>query len=348
MRERDDWSSDDGRNGFNPHPRLAAERFESAITRSPTSGPRTLPQPYAPSEELATADPTRRLLTLFLAGKSEATLREYSRSLRHFASWIGESDTRAAIGRLLAGGHGAATEAAMSYQNSLMEKGLSPATINLMVTSVRSVIRMARAIDLIGWTIDIPQLPTLRFRDTRGPGVGAVRAMLSVCKQPRDSAILHLLFDLALRSIEVVRLDVSDYTENTLMVMGKGRRDRSALTIPAPARLALEGWLIDRGTAPGPLFVSLDRVHSGARLSTRGLRWLVAELGERAGVGHVRCHGLRHSGITAALDLTGGDVRAVAGFSRHRDIRTVMIYDDNRRDEAGRIAEMVAGATGGK
>jgi len=52
---------------------------------------------------------------------------------------------------------------------------------------------------------------------------------------------------------------------------------------------------------------------------------------------------LRHAAITEALDITRGDVRAVQKFSRHRDLRTLTVYDDNRRDLAGEVAKLVAG-----
>jgi integrase/recombinase XerC len=55
-------------------------------------------------------------------------------------------------------------------------------------------------------------------------------------------------------------------------------------------------------------------------------------------------HGLRHAGITEALERTGGNVRAVQHSSRHRDLRTLTTYDDNRTDWAGEVAELVAGA----
>jgi integrase/recombinase XerC len=51
---------------------------------------------------------------------------------------------------------------------------------------------------------------------------------------------------------------------------------------------------------------------------------------------------LRHAAITEALDVTGGDVRRVQKFSRHRDVRTLTTYDDNRTDMAGEVAKMVA------
>jgi integrase/recombinase XerC len=71
---------------------------------------------------------------------------------------------------------------------------------------------------------------------------------------------------------------------------------------------------------------------------------IVAAASEVAGVGTVRPHGLRHAAITHALDVAGGDVRRVAKFSRHRDLRTLTIYDDNRTDLAGEVAALVAGA----
>jgi len=53
-----------------------------------------------------------------------------------------------------------------------------------------------------------------------------------------------------------------------------------------------------------------------------------------------RAHGLRHQGITRALDKTHGDVRKVRTFSRHAKVETVLIYDDARKDEGGDITRM--------
>ena len=79
-------------------------------------------------------------------------------------------------------------------------------------------------------------------------------------------------------------------------------------------------------------------------------RWLdegevatyIPELGKAAGiVRRVRPHGLRHEAITTALDKTQGNVRKVQRFSRHKDVRTLMRYDDNRRDEGGDVARLI-------
>jgi integrase/recombinase XerC len=54
-------------------------------------------------------------------------------------------------------------------------------------------------------------------------------------------------------------------------------------------------------------------------------------------------HGLRHASITHARDL-GRDLRDVAKFSRHKNIQTLLVYDDNRRDVGGEIARQIDGA----
>ena len=65
------------------------------------------------------------------------------------------------------------------------------------------------------------------------------------------------------------------------------------------------------------------------------------KLGGEVGI-KTTAHGLRHAAITTGLDLSGGDVRAVQRFSRHRNLATLMIYDDNRQDLGGKVARLVA------
>jgi integrase/recombinase XerC len=51
----------------------------------------------------------------------------------------------------------------------------------------------------------------------------------------------------------------------------------------------------------------------------------------------IRSHN-RHSAITAALEATNGNIAEVMKFSRHKDPKVLMKYDDNRKDVAGDIA----------
>jgi integrase/recombinase XerC len=47
--------------------------------------------------------------------------------------------------------------------------------------------------------------------------------------------------------------------------------------------------------------------------------------------------------ITAALDATDGDVRKVQKLSRHRNLNTLMIYDDNRGRDQQDVTEILDG-----
>jgi integrase/recombinase XerC len=127
-------------------------------------------------------------------------------------------------------------------------------------------------------------------------------------------------------------------------ILGKARHQRERVTLPEPTAAAIVRWLEYRGADPGPLFLAIDRADRfGARLSGSALYGLVARAAEKLGF---KCspHRLRHTAITTGLDKTSGDVRSVRLFSRHRDIGTLLVYDDQREDRGGSVARLVAAA----
>ncbi len=302
----------------------------------------------APIEHLQAVEPTPSLLGAFLAGRNPRTLRAYRSDLEDFTRWLGAVDVDTAARTLLARGAGTANALVLSYRANLSDRQLAAATINRRLAALRSLVQLARTIGLVPWTLAVPGLKTEAYRDTAGPGVKGVRRLLHAAgtradaKGTRDTAILRLLFDLGLRRAEVVALDVSDVdlASGTVMVLGKGRTDKDRLSLPEPTATALRAWLVIRGSGPGPLFRNVDRARKGERLTGTSIHRIVRALGAAEGL-TVRPHGLRHAAITAALDLTG-DLRAVQRFSRHRDVRTLTIYDDNRHDLGGDVARRVA------
>lgn len=305
-------------------------------------------------QELATIErggelqPSQDLIGAWLAGRAPQTVRAYRRDLVDFATFVGVERLGQAAELLLAGGAGRANYLVLGYRAGLLERGLAPATINRKLSALRSLVKVARMIGTVTFAIDVEDVRSAPYRDTRGPGVQGYRAMLEAlqgrqdAKGARDRAILRLLFDLGLRCAEVVSLDREHLEGGSLSVMGKGRRERIALTLPAPTLTALAEWLELRGEDPGPLFCRLDKAgRLGGRLSSRGLHKVVSAIGRQAGL-NVWPHALRHAAITTALDRTGGDVRAVSRFSRHADLRVLARYDDNRSDLAGQVAALIA------
>src|SRR5262249_55834697 len=127
-------------------------------------------------------------------------------------------------------------------------------------------------------------------------------------KAVRDRALLCLLYDLGLRRAEAVGIDVEDLDLSgqgpAVAILGKGRAAKERLSLPGRTSAALRAWLALRGTAGGPLFISLDRAGKGSgRLQPGAVYDIVRRLGERAGL-KARPHGIRHAAVTRALERT--------------------------------------------
>ncbi len=301
-------------------------------------------------EELPTR--LRLLREAFLKTLSPHTRLAYSRDIEDFASFLKEEDSTEAVLKMIRGGQGEANSLALSYKANLLERGLSPSTVNRRLAALRSTVRLARTGGLVAWELEIRGEKSRPYRDTRGCGRDGFRRMLEAVsgsgkpREVRDRAILRLLYDLALRRGEVARLNKEDVDleGKTLMVLGKGRREPEKLTLPDETVRAIEDWIQVRGNDAGPLFRNFD--HAGkksedGRLTEDGIYRVVVALGKRAGV-RAKPHSLRHSAITTALELTGGNLVSVRDYSRHSDFNVIKFYDDRRGDRGGEVARLVA------
>lgn len=291
----------------------------------------------------------RRLVGAFFAGRNARTLEAYRQDLETFRAFVGADTLDEAAGLLLSHGLGEANALTLSYRAELLGRGLAPATVNRRLAALRSLVKLARTLGIVPWTLEVGGVKSEAYRDTRGPGRAGFRRILDEldertdAKAKRDRAAVRLLYDLALRRGEVVSLGLEDVDleAGTVDVLGKGQTEKVRLTLPEPTKAALGSWIQARGEEPGALFVNFDRAGKGGRLTGRSLHRIVKDLGLKAGL-EVRPHGLRHAAITEALDLLKGDVRKVQRFSRHRDLRTLNRYDDNREDLGGEVARLVA------
>src|SRR4051812_43439443 len=125
------------------------------------------PIPAAPPGTLAPADPPHvRLVRAFLAGRSRQTLRAYPRDLAGFAGWAGAGSPGEAAGLLLAGGQGRANEVALAYRQQLQARGLAPATVNRRLAALRSLVKLARTLGMVGCSLDVEGPRGEPLRDT--------------------------------------------------------------------------------------------------------------------------------------------------------------------------------------
>jgi integrase/recombinase XerC len=236
----------------------------------------------------------------------------------------------------------------LAYRGQLLAAGLSAATLNSRLAGLRSFVTHAYKRGLCGFRLDdIKSVKAQTYKDTRGISIDLFQQMIDAIDRStpigkRNYAMLRLLWDNALRRAEVCGLDRADFypQEARLMLKGKGQLDKESIDL-APATIdAISDWLASMGESQSPaLFVSSRDI----RLSVDRLYQIVGELAKVAGIDRVMSpHKIRHSSITALLDITDGDVRSAQAHSRHKNLSTLIRYDDGRQQLQGKAARALA------
>jgi integrase/recombinase XerD len=147
----------------------------------------------------------------------------------------------------------------------------------------------------------------------------------------RDRALLELLYSTGARISEAVGLDLDDIdaTERTLLLFGKGGKQR-LVPVGRPALAAVASYLVRarpgfavHGRGSPAVFLNMR----GGRLSRQSAWQVLRTAAERAGIAgqHVSPHTLRHSFATHLLE-GGADVRVVQELLGHASVTTTQIY----------------------
>ena len=145
----------------------------------------------------------------------------------------------------------------------------------------------------------------------------------------RDCAILEVLYASGARVSELCGLDLDDidYQRNTIIVLGKGTKER---TIPLgnPAMKALNNWIksarseMANGGSGEAVFLGVR----GKRIDQRTVRTVVYEALEALeGAQRLGPNALRHSAATHLLE-GGADLRTVQEILGHASLATTQIY----------------------
>jgi len=159
----------------------------------------------------------------------------------------------------------------------------------------------------------------------------------SVIESTRDRAIFRLTYHAGLRASEVGLLELRDYAAQTdrLMIHRLKGSHSGEHHLNIEESDALRAWLEERGTAPGPIFVS----RHGSPISRKMLDVLVKKYGRRAQWPDqlCHCHVFKHACCTHLLSK-GFNVEQVQDWVGHANIQNTMIYSrvtNARRAEMG-------------
>jgi integrase/recombinase XerC len=142
----------------------------------------------------------------------------------------------------------------------------------------------------------------------------------------RDLAILELLYGCGLRVSELcgLNLDDIDFSEQWMLIRGKGRKERQ-VPFGGKSAAALERWLPVRSpkdASERALFLNRE----GKRLSDRWVRKLVKLYATLlAGDSSVHPHSFRHAYATHLL-ADGADLRSIQELLGHARLSTTQRY----------------------
>jgi len=263
-------------------------------------------------------------------GLAPATIRAYRADLRDYEAsrgvtrgWARSPDS--AVGYL----------AARTRRGRRNDPGLAPSSLRRRAAALKGFYRFAYGEGLIGTDIaahlDLPR-PSRLLPETLT--VDETERLLEAADDPRDRALLELLYAAGLRISEAINLDREDLHVDGAFVRVIGKGDKERL-VPV-GEIALD-WLarwIDgpraalvtlHHVAPirgGPLFLG-DR---GGRLARQQAWATVKRAAAGAGLtDRVSPHTLRHSFATHLLE-GGADLRVVQELLGHASISTTQLY----------------------
>ena len=140
---------------------------------------------------------------------------------------------------------------------------------------------------------------------------------------PRNRAIMEILYSCGLRAGELVGLNISDIDFNRDEVKIKGKGDKQRIVpLGRAAKDAVLKYIDVRKSNVPQLFLN----YRGGRLTTRSIQYIVRKhLMKLARAAGTNPHILRHSFATHLLE-NGADLRAVQELLGHSSLSTVQIY----------------------
>lgn len=247
---------------------------------------------------------------------SDRTVVIYGQAVRYFSDWLVSQGREPTVSEL--------TKAAIrEWLATLADRGLEPGTIRTRHLSMNRFCR---------WLVDEEELdknplvglklPTPSQKPVPVVPDDDLVRLLRTCsgrsfRERRDEAIIRLLLDTGVRISEAcgLTLDDLDLDREMAIIRGKGNKERQVYYAARTAR-ALDRYLRLRSVSR---WSHLPHVWLSQRggLSTDGARGMIETRAERAGIGHIHPHQLRHTFAHDFLSNGGQerDLMRLAGWS---------------------------------
>jgi integrase/recombinase XerD len=294
----------------------------------------------------------QRVFKLALGRKSPSTVSAYQYSLADFARFMDMDVPAEALGHLLDVGRLESELRVSEYIEWMENAGRSPSTIRVRISALKFYIRTAHRAQWVDWTLETEAPSQESVKDVRGPTPVEFQKILEVVDDlegdtgARNRLMVYMLSFMALRISSVLSIDMEhvDRRRATVAVLWKGKRKKRVVrTVPTETMGLLIAWSEIRGPHPGPLFCNLDLRPEirGGRLARSTAYKIIRRIGEKAGVDGLHPHAFRHFSATEGLEISDGNTRRVMKHTGHTSERMINVYEDERKDEAGQVAQEI-------
>ena len=259
--------------------------------------------------------------------RSDKTTDAYSHNLNRFFSWIKET------GRDLS----ALTDAdIVAYKKGLEAEGKSLLTINAYMVAIRRFFVWTERRKLypnIAAGIEVRGRKGTTQKQHLTDDKGAELREYYQERSARDYAIVTLMIEAGLRTIEICRLRVEDMFIKSgspcLRIWGKGHKEADTIRpITWNAYNAINAYKNERGAKAGePMFTSQDHKNQGGELTPRSVSRICREGLDAIGLNSAEftAHSLRHTAAVTLLE-NGGGLFEVQYLLRHESSKTTEIY----------------------
>jgi len=223
-----------------------------------------------------------------------------------------------------------------AYVRSKKQSGLQPQSIQSMGKMVRAFFNWCVKEEYLTESpmkkVELPKVPK---KVIEGFTAQEIAKMISAFTfkdylEVRNKAVIALMADCGLRSMEVRGLKESDVRDTNILVNGKGNKERIVFISPALKKILIKyermkkQYFNDRIQFEDNYFLS----YQGKALSHVGIYNLVKEGAKRAGISGKRVspHMVRHYYAVAALNSGTVDTYSISKLLGHSSVNTTEIY----------------------
>lgn len=228
---------------------------------------------------------------------------------------------------------------------ALKSKEVSPSTLHIYWRVLRTFYRWCDSQQLRDNPMDKVPKPRIPHKVIPVFTPDDLNRLLDHCGtteylKARNYAILLLMLDTAIRLSEVTAMDLNDidWTNSTIKIHGKGRKERY-VQFSTDTALALKKYLLYHPRELDCVWLSEE----GKALKPNAIKLLFQRLKERAGITDVRCspHTMRHSSACMFLD-NGGSIQDLQQLLGHSSLKSTEIYIETVRQKHALSAHTTA------